>query len=59
MDGASSLDDALDDGNIDRRELLMIRDVGHNLGLAEEQIEELVKHSREIFEIEAISEEKK
>ncbi|MBA57634.1 MAG: Ion transport protein [Gammaproteobacteria bacterium] len=52
------IDDALEDGNIDRRELLMIRDVGHNLGLAEEQIEELVKHSREIFEIESISEEK-
>ena len=52
------IDDALGDGNIDRKELLMIRNVGQNLGLADEQVEELVKHSREIFEIEHTTEEK-
>ena len=52
------IDDALGDGNIDRKELLMIRNVGQNLGLADEQVEELVKHSREIFEIEHTTDEK-
>ena len=52
------IDDALEDGNIDRQELQMIREVGQKVGLREEQIEELVKHSREIFEIEHITDKK-
>ena len=52
------IDDALEDGNIDRQELKIIREVGQKVGLPEEQIEELVKHSREIFEIEHITDKK-
>ena len=52
------IDDALEDGNIDRQELQMIREAGQKVGLPEEQIEELVKHSREIFEIEHITDKK-
>ena len=52
------IDDALEDGNIDRQELQMIREIGQKVGLPKEQIEELVKHSREIFEIEHITDKK-
>ena len=52
------IDDALEDGNIDRQELQMIREAGQKVGLPEEPIEELVKHSREVFEIEHITDKK-
>lgn len=43
------IDDAMEDGEIDFRELNLIRDMGVQLGLSEEQIEDLVEHSRNIL----------
>ena len=43
------IDDAMEDGEIDSRELNLIRDIGVQLGLSEEQIEDLVEHSRHIL----------
>ena len=43
------IDDAMEDGEIDFRELNLIRDMGVQLGLSEEQIEDLVEHSRHIL----------
>jgi len=46
------IDDALEDGNIDHSELRSIRNLGHSLGLSDEQVVDLVRHSRKLFEIE-------
>lgn len=43
------IDDAMEDGEIDSRELNLIRNMGDQLGLSEEQIEDLVEHSRHIL----------
>ena len=43
------IDDAMEDGEIDFRELNLIRNMGDQLGLSEEQIEDLVEHSRHIL----------
>ena len=43
------IDDAMEDGEIDFRELSLIRNMGNQLGLSEEQIEDLVEHSRHIL----------
>ncbi len=46
------IDDALEDGNIDHTELRSIRNLGHSLGLSDEQVVDLVRHSRKLFELE-------
>mgnify|MGYP002818030557 FL=1 len=46
------IDDALEDGNIDLSELRTIQELGRTLGLSESQIVDLVKHSRNIFDLE-------
>ena len=43
------IDDAMEDGEIDSRELNLIRNMGDQLGLSEEQIQDLVEHSRHIL----------
>jgi len=46
-----AIDDALIDGTIDERERKAIEELGHSLGLSEEQIGDLVKHSHTIMNI--------
>ena len=43
------IDEAMEDGDIDTRELNLIRSAGEKLGLSDEQIEDLVDHSRHII----------
>ncbi len=43
------IDDALEDGEIDPRELEIIRGVGNELGLSEEQIKSLVARSNQFL----------
>jgi len=45
------IDDALIDGNIDAKEQQSIEEIGASLGLSDEQIVDLVKHSRTIVEL--------
>ena len=39
----------MEDGDLDTRELNLIRSVGDKLGLSDEQIEDLVEHSKHII----------
>ena len=43
------IDDALEDGTIDDKEQSSIKEIGASLGLSDEQIVNLVKHSRTII----------
>ncbi len=43
------IDEAMEDGDLDTRELNLIRSAGEKLGLSDEQIEDLVDHSRHII----------
>ena len=43
------IDDALEDGTIDDKEQSSIKEIGASLGLSDEQIVDLVKHSRTII----------
>ena len=46
-----AIDDALIDGTIDETEKKAIKDLGDSLGLSEEQVGDLVKHSSTIMKI--------
>ncbi len=43
------IEEAMEDGDLDTRELNLIRSVGDKLGLSDEQIEDLVEHSKHII----------
>ena len=43
------IEEAMEDGDLDTRELNLIRSVGDKIGLSDEQIEDLVEHSKHII----------